>query len=900
MAGDVARGAGSGVSGPPRLATWLLRRAPLARLDEIEADLRELFDRRAASSGLRHARRRYWRDVVSFHLHRRPRRGPDFYSTAEAGSMSALWFEWRQTLRAARREPAFFAIAAVTLAVGFAAQFAAFGVVDRLLLSPPRQVREADRVFRLHVERQDTDGGRFLWWQTPMRTYRDLRAGSPSVAGMAAYRTSRVSAGSGAGARPLTVTFADADYFPLLGITPSLGRFFGPNDDLPPQGSDVVVLSDAAWRSAYAADPAVVGRTERIGGRAFTIIGVAPPGFSGDAPAAVDAWAPLHAIANELPPTWATSFLYRSVNVLVRLVPAREPSALSAELGTAYQRTIAGTPAADPTARIVLGPLVPGRTTLGELTREARIALWLQGVAVLVFLVAIANVVNLQLSRLARQRRELAVRAALGAGWSRLLTRLVVETLLVTATGAVAGTLLASWSATLVQQLLLPDVPGAIQPARFSAAALLTALAATAIVAGFGALQLRGEGIGARLKSGRGGDGFSRARLRHGLLVAQVVMSALLLVGAGLFLRSMRNLDRLQFGIDTDRVLVVSIPLASSGETAAAIESFYERALDALAAAPGVEAVSAAQSTPFAPSQRLEMSVPGFDIFPLARNYPTFYTVTPDHFETMGMRILRGRGFTEADRQGAEPVIVVEAALGDALWPGLDPIGRCIRIGAGQPPCRTIVGVTTNTRRFVATPDAALRFYVPIAQRITQMTPQALLVRVAGDPSARIEDVRRTLLGVADNLPYAQIRVLNQLAQPEMRPWRLGSTLFVVFGAAALLVATAGVYALFSVIVAQRTREIGVRLALGASPSRTRAMILRQSLTWVAVGLAAGLAIASMAGRFVRPLLFEASPYDAAVYAGTALLLLAVAAAATFVPAVRASRVDPTVALRAD
>jgi len=379
-------------------------------------------------------------------------------------------------------------------------------------------------------------------------------------------------------------------------------------------------------------------------------------------------------------------------------------------------------------------------------------------------------------------------------------------------------------------------------------------------------------------------------------------MSAMLLVGAGLFMRSIEKVDRLQFGMDNERVLAVTLPLRSAGFSSEASEALFARALEALAPVPGVTQVAAAHSTPFAPSQRTVIFVPGIDRLPFDPpvGYPTFYTVTPAFFQTMGMSITRGRGFTDADGAGAPRVVVVEAAFAARLWPGQDPIGKCFRLTAADQPCREVVGVTTNTRRFVSSTDASLRYYVPMKQRVVQLPPQALFVRAAGDPTALIGPVRAALLRVADNLPYAQIRVLRDLAEPETRPWRLGSTLFVVFGAAALFVATAGVYALLSFMVTQRSREIGVRLALGASPGRTLQMVVRQSLGWVVVGLVTGLAAALAAGRFIQPLLFETSPYDVTVFASTAALLLAVAVVASMGPAIRASRVDPNVTLRAE
>ena len=814
--------------------------------------------------------------------------------------MSGLMFELRQVLHAARRQRAFFAAAALTLGVGFAAHLSAFSLLDRLLLAPPAHVLDAKRVARLHIDRHDPRGGRFLWFQTPYRSYADLRDSAGVFGAMAAYRTATASVGTGRDAGQVAVVFADHHYFPLLGVSARLGRVFSAEDDAPPGGNAVVVLSERYWELAYSGDPTAIGQTMRIGARVYTIIGVAPPGFTGDTPDPVDVWAPLHAGAYEMNPVWASSLLFRSVSVLVRLAPDASREAAIEQATAAYRRLIDGTPAADQTARVVLSPLEPGLTQHGELTQAARIALWIEGVALLVLLVALANVVNLQMSRAAQRRRELAVRAALGAGRGRLLLQLTLEMMLIASAGAVIGVALTYATATALQQLLMPGSPGVINGQRILVMTLSTFAVSALICVAFASLQVRVEMLSERLKTGRGGDGFSKARLRQGLLVAQVVMSTLLLVGAGLFLRSSDRLGKLQFGHDQGRVLVVTLPLRGAGYENPAIESFYDRALQQIATVPRVERVAAAHTTPFAPSQSSDIVVPGRDRLVFQAGYPTFYTVTPGFFETMGMRVLRGRSFTGDDRAGSAPVIIVEEALAAALWPGEEALGRCFSLGTAANPCRTVVGVSSNTRRFVGRADNALRYYVPMAQRVVNAPPQALFVRMAGPAAEGIQAVRSALFEVDGNLPFARIRPLAELAEPEKRPWRLGTTVLLVFGAAALFVATAGVYALLSFIVTQRSREIGVRLALGASPARTVWMVVRQSLGWIGAGLGIGIVTALGAGRFVQPLLFETSPYDAAVFIGTAAVLLFVAMAASLVPAIRASRVDPNITLRAE
>jgi predicted permease len=363
----------------------------------------------------------------------------------------------------------------------------------------------------------------------------------------------------------------------------------------------------------------------------------------------------------------------------------------------------------------------------------------------------------------------------------------------------------------------------------------------------------------------------------------------------------MDRLGKLQFGMDHDRVMTIMVPLRNAGYDNAAIESFYERALAELREVPGVERVSAGQSVPFRPSMSALIALPGTDELPVSgMTYPTYYCVTPDHFATVGGRILRGRAFRDSDRAGAPPVIIVEQALGEKLWPGQDPIGKCLILGGRTQPCREVVGVASNTRRFVRHGDGAMRYYVPLAQRVSQIPPQALLVRTAGDPREYVSALRAALIRIAPDLPFPEMLTLRELAEPETRQWRLGSTLFVACGAVALFVTMAGVYALLGFIVAQRSREIGVRLALGATPARTTLLVVRQSLAWAMLGIVLGLVAAAALGQFVQPLLFETPARDRTVYALAAVSLVAMAVVASAIPARRAGRVDPTVALQTE
>ncbi len=887
---------------PPLLGRLLLRLAPLGdRRHEVEDDLIELFTRRSRDHGASYARSRYLRDVVSLV---RPPAAPATeprIPPGDASMIESLLHDVRYSVRSLRRQPAFLAVAALTLAVGFAANSTVFAVVERLLLSSPPHLQEPERLTRVHIEIADIRGGRFLWYQTPYAAVRDLKEKVQGFESLSAYRRTTGSVGTGADARSVTAIFAEPDYFTTLGVQPQRGRFFRPDEDHLPAGEAVMVLSDAFWQSAFGRDESAVGRELRLGARSYTIVGVAPRGFTGDSFEPVDLWVPLHAVSAEMPTVWTTHRTYRTVSMVGRIRSGLTRETVAAEATRIYRQVSEGTPAADQTALAMLGPISPGRQISGALTSEGTLAIWLQGISILVLFVAVANVITLQITRAAQRGRDTAVRVALGISRARLVRQLIIEMLLLgTLAGAVALLVTAS-TAAMLQQLLTPAA-GAVD---LSARSILVTAVGTVVAAlacgAVSAMYALKSHAPDQLRSGRGGDSGMRSRLRPALLAIQVAVSLALLVGAGLFLRSTARLDDLRFGMDPDRVLVVTAPLRHAGYTVPAVEAFYERALTELATTPGIVSAAAGQSMPFNPSMSAPLFIPGFEQMPFdGRTYPTYYSVTPGHFETVGMRILRGRGFTNDDGAGAPPVMILEQALAEHIWPGQEALGRCIRVGVETGPCREIVGIASNTRRFVASPEGALRFYLPIAQRYATVTPQAILIRPQGDPVAAIAVVRAALQRVDPNLPFVQIRVLAELAEPEGRRWRLGSTLLSGFGAIALIVASFGVYGLLSSFVAHRMREIGVRLALGASPSNVVRLVVRQSMLWIVTGLAVGLAVAGVGARYVEPLLFETRAYDPLVFLAAPLLLVCVALIASAVPAWRAARVDPNLTLRAE
>ena len=823
-------------------------------------------------------------------------------------TVEGLLLDLRHALRSLRREPALVATVVLTLALGIGANAAMFGVLDRLMLSGPAHVADADRVLRLYQTRRDASE-MATSSIVPYATYEAVRAGAPAFAHLAAYTSaSEAAVGRGDEIERLTLRSATATLFPLLGVRPAVGRFYGAAEDTPPAGERVVVLGHEAWRRRFGGDSAVLGRALLVEGRSYTVVGVAPPGFTGAELEPVDLWVPMSSQPSPPLADWHTSRAAKWVQVVGRLAPGATPERAAVE-ATAVERRAYAAVDASPWEREVdvsARPLWFGRD--GAETLEVAVSRWLQGVAAVVLLVACANVANLLLARAVRRRREVAVRLALGIGRRRLLRLLLAEGMLLALAGGAAGVLLAWWGGQLLRATLLENVSWGAAPVdgRVLLVAAAATLATGVLVSLLPALQASRPDLVPSLKEGTAGAG-ARSRLRSTLTVVQAALSVVLLVGAGLFVLSLRNVRQLRLGIDTDRVLLVSVAyprLAELPEAQRDGERARRRALRAelherLRAVPGVEATAASAGTPFHSGLGLDVRAEGHDSIPsLPGGGPYFSAVTPGYFATAGTRLLRGRCVTAADRRGAEPVAVVSATMARVLWPRGDALGRCLHVGADTAPCARIVGVVEDVHRFRLREEPAMQYYVPIEQFPDH--EGTTMVRAAGDPAALRPAIERHVRRLDPSVRYVTVRLLQDSVSQQMRPWRLGASHFGLFGGLALVVAATGLYSVMAYATASRTHEIGVRLALGAGPADVRRLVLRSGLALAALGVTLGVLGALAGGRWAAPLLFDVSPRDPAVLGAVALVLLAVALLACLAPAWRAARVAPAEALRVE
>ena len=803
-------------------------------------------------------------------------------------------------LRGIARAPGLSLAVVLVIGLGVGVNATMFGMLDRLFLRAPEHVEAADEVRRLFVTRRGSNGDIFTARYHTYPDYRDWKD-LEAFSSVAAFSNRSLTVGQGeeAGSRP--VTLATHELLSLLGARTALGRWFSAEDDA--FGAEkVAVLGHSFWRGRFGGDEGVLGRAVDVGGASYTVVGVAPPGFTGVGLEPVDVWLPFHAAGEveEGGREWVESRGWYWFEVVGRLAPGVPPEAANEAATVAHRRGRSEQESYDAEARVTAEPLLLARTSLAS--EEARVVPWLTGVAAMVLLLTCANVANLLLARGVQRRRDAAVRLALGAGRGRLIGAGVLEAVLLALMGGAAAWLLAILAGDLLRAFLLPDVGWTEGGDRGRILLFSAALAAIAgLLAGIvpAVRGTRPELVTADLKGGGRGSTRGRSRLRGGLTVFQAAVSVVLLVGTGLFMLSLRNARDVDLGFEPDRVLAVRLQPAGPYPGGEEMTRLYREARDAVRGLAGVESASILTSTPFRSSRGIgdDLRVPGLDSLPRTRAGGAYiHAVSGDYTETMGVNVVRGRGITEGDDAAtAPPVALVNRTMAGLVWPGADPLGQCLILRDG--PCTTVVGVVEDARRFALEEDEAMQYYIPLAHMPYPWPPSHLMIRTPR-PAALAGPVQRTL---RDALPSVRLVTTEPYAQsiaPEYRAWRLGTTLFGAFGGLALLVAALGLYSVLAFDVSQRRVELGVRGALGADRTRLVRMVLRDGLRLTLLGVAAGLVVAVIAARWVEPLLFHVPPRPPALLTGVAVAMLAVAALASGIPALRAARVPPAEALQ--
>jgi predicted permease len=816
--------------------------------------------------------------------------------------------------RMLRKSPGFTAVAILSLALGIGANTAIFSLIDRVMLQS-LPVRNPEQLVLLGDGRVSGtwEGvriqGRANMFSYPV--YRDLEARNQVFSGLLAFvsYTDTVRANIGRGEPELVnMKMVSGNYFAVLGVSPLLGRTLAASDDQT-GANPVVVLSYAYWKRRFARDPAVLSKTITIpktvtSGAVFQVVGVTPPDFFGEKVGALpDLWVPLTSEARPPARSWLTRRNLACLQMIGRLKPGLTGQAASANIDLQFRQLLtdyAGSKITDQRRKEIAAVTVethPAERGISSLRLRFSFSLQiLMGVVGLVLLIACANVANLLLARAAARQNEIALRLAIGASRRRLIGQLLTESVLLASLGGVLGVLLARWAGNLLVGMVssgttpLPlDLSPNLRMLGFTTAVSLL----TGVLFGLApALRATRVAIHPTLRSGRASGG----RLGRGLVVAQVALSLSLLIGAGLFVRSFRNLENMDTGFVKENVLMFDIDPGYTGYKGAQLTSLYERILERVNGMPGVRAASVAFVS-FNQGRNIEaITVQGDIITPDSQRGADCNSVGPRYFEAMGIPVRLGRVFTSADTQNSPAVAVVNEAMVRKYFPNESPIGKRFAIDVNNRPETTIVGVVKDAYVYDLREPTPPVVYLPFTQFRERL--DHLAVRTAGPTGILATQIRQALKEVEPTLPINGVSTLSEHVDRALTREALIARLSSFFGLLALLLAAIGLYGVMSYSVARRTGEMGIRMALGAERSDVCWLVLRESAHLVVAGIVLGILAALAATRYLTSILYGVEPADPPTYIIGALLLAAVATLASYLPARRATRVDPTVALR--
>jgi predicted permease len=807
--------------------------------------------------------------------------------------MSRLFRDLRPAVRSLRRTGAASAVVVLTVAVGIAAGTTVFSVVDALMLKPlPGVARQRELV---NVHATAPDGTSFHAVSYP--TYRDLAEGNGAFEALAAFSSRLASLSTENEPRFATVQLVTGNFFTLLGARPALGRFFGPSEDAVPGRDAVVVVSHRLWRERLGADRSAVGRSITLNGHPFTVVGVAPPRFTGTFHIDFDVWAPLMTAPVLSPGPKLDERSFEWLEMVGRLRPGVSLASARSRMATLAKRL----EAAYPDIYRGIGYDLLSVNGFEDSLRAPAIRFFavLSVLAGLVLAIAGVNVSGILLARAMARERELAVRFALGAERGAVLRLLLTETLLLFLAGGAGGLLLAQGAASLLERFQLPTpVPVAfdLTPGPRTLLFTLALSAAAGLLFGLlAALPATRPGRLALLRSGLSGDSRAASGLRRAFVVAQVAMSVLLLVVSGLLWRTVANAVRVHPGFEPDGLTMTMIDLDILGYDAQRGRAFFETLQERLRGLPQVESVATAGVVPLGPANRTTgISLPGWPPGERPLSVDTSQ-VSDDFFRTMRIPILRGRAFTDRDTPGGSLAAIVNETLARRLWPGEDPVGRTLRRGEDV---LTVVGVARDGKYRKLW--EATRPYLYTGARQDGRVRRQLLVRGGGAFGTLAAALRREIRALEPALPIGTIRPVREHIGFSLLPQRVAGAVAGVLGLVGAGLAAIGLAGLVAYSVTRRTREIGIRMALGASPGDALRLEMRQGARTAALGLALGLAGALAFTRLISGLLFGVGAADPLTFAAAALLLFLTALVAAYLPARRAARVDPMLALRSE
>jgi putative ABC transport system permease protein len=825
--------------------------------------------------------------------------------------IDTLLQDWRFAWRGLVRAPGFAAVAIATLALGIGANSAIFTVVNAVVM---RQLPYAhpERLVRVTSDFTALGSVDVGLSQPELLDYRDRSGLFDAVAGVWAINANLTEVDQ---PERVEVLLASPNYFDVLGARPQVGRLFRPDDE-GPGITEVLVISDALWRRRFAASPDAIGRKLRIDNDWYTIVGVLPPEFRHPGRSVltdVDAWAPTSFKQNPFPPE-PQRFNNYITGAIARLKPGVSVEQARERLAAFGQSLRAAYPNDYP-ARAGWAPrLLPLREDLvGSVKAPLLIVFAAVGV---VLLIACANIANLLLARASGRQREIAIRRALGSSRARLVRLLLTESLLLSGLGGIAGAILSVWLVELLLAIVPAGLPRLQEIQLDRQVVLFTALLSLVTAVVFGsmpALYSSSTDVNDALKENARGTSSGRGWLKSGLVVAEFALAVVLLVGATLLARSFWRVQHVELGFDPQNVLTARLWLPQpndpnqgrySNRTTGhqARVTTYEEILRRAETLPGVSAAAMAGALPFDGSRSQVVFTAEGTESDAQSSLPTSQLTwaSPRYFEVMGIRILNGRPFSEQDDANGLPAAIVSASIAKRSWPGQDPIGKRLHLGGPQAknPWMIVVGVVDDMRNRRLEEDPKPAIYRPLKQNSNLAV--SLVLKTRNDPDSLRAALASEVRAVDPDLPTYGVRPMEELIATATASRRFSTQLLSAFAVLALVLAAVGIYGVMAFVVGQRTREMGIRVALGAHPREVVTLVLREALVLAAAGVGAGAAAALAISRYLSGMLFEVRATDPGTYAGIAVLLTVTAAVAAWRPARRAAAVDPILALRAD
>jgi putative ABC transport system permease protein len=809
--------------------------------------------------------------------------------------MESLIKDLRYAVRSLVKRPGFAAIAVITLALGIGSNTAIFSVVNAVLLRP-LPFPEPDRLVMIW---EDASFAGFPRNTPAAANYADWKTQNQTFADMAAQDSRSMNLTGDAEPERIDASGVTANFFSLLGVRPLLGRTFSAEEDQP-QANKVVVINYRLWQQRYGGERTIVGRDILLNGEKHTVVGVMPASFE-FLKSQVGVWVPI-----AFTPEGLASRTRHYLTVVARMKPGVTVDQANSEVRTISARIAHDHP--DEAGRLS-AYVMPLRDQLaGNMRRPLLMLLMAVG---FVLLIACANIANLLLSRAASRRREMAVRTALGASRLRIIRQLLIESLLLSVVGSVCGLLLATWSFALLERLI-PDGLVTNKLSLDPRVLIFTAVVALLTAALFGlapAFQASKIDLNSALKQGGGRSGLNAGgnRLRSAMVVAEVALALILLVGAGLLIQTFFKLREQYSGLRPESVLTLRTALARNKYPEASQRiAFYQQVLQRVKALPGVISAGYSTTVPLAMKGNTSgFSIEGRTIDQMLAGGLSYDAnhrqVSPDFLNTIGIPIRQGRPFAESDNEEAVPVAIINETMARQYWPGQNAIGKRFKLGdpSDDIPWVMIVGIAGDVRQMGIDEPVKAEMYFPYLQsgEYPFNAPRDLAIRTSVDPLSVVAAARNEIHQIDPDQPISNIRTMGEVIGEETASRRLGMTLLTIFAGLALLLATLGIYGVLAYFVVQHTAEIGVRMALGAQRRNILGLVLKKGMTLTLLGVAIGMAGAFALTRLMRSLLYEVSTADPLTYAAIGLLLVIVAFCACYLPARRATRINPLVAL---